>query len=159
MTLQDLPALNATLNGISTLFLLAGFFFIKRQARVAHRNCMVGALVTSALFLTSYLIYHYNVPSTKFLEPSTVRPFYLLILFTHVVLAVAILPLILLSFHRAVKERYELHKRISRWTWPLWMYVSVTGVVIYLMLYQIWPQSPLPHPAVAPAPLGVAAQP
>ena len=141
MNISDLPALNACLNGTSTILLSFGWYFIKRDRKTAHRNCMIAALATSALFLTSYLFYHYHAGSTRFLEPQWFRPIYLAILLTHTVLAVVIVPLILMSVTRAVRERWELHKKISRWTLPLWLYVSVTGVLIYFLLYQIFPQA------------------
>lgn len=140
MSLTDLPAVNACLNTLSTIFLSAGYFFIRRKRPIAHRNCMVSAFATSTLFLILYLVYHYNAGRTVFREPQWFRPIYLTILLTHTVLAVAIVPMILMTLHRAIKQRFELHKRIARWTWPLWMYVSVTGVIIYLLLYQIYPQ-------------------
>jgi len=140
MSISDLPHLNASLNALSSLFLLIGYVMIRRGRQVAHRKCMVAAFATSVVFLASYLVYHYSVPSTRFLEPKWFRPIYLTILLTHTILAVVIVPLILMSFHRAIKARYELHRKIARWTWPLWMYVSVTGVIIYLLLYQIFPQ-------------------
>ena len=140
MTIQDLPLINACLNGLATLFLTLGFVFIKQGKQTAHRNCMVSAFITSAVFLTCYLIYHFSTGATRFVDPAWFKPIYLVILFTHVVLAVVILPLIFMTFSRALKARYELHKKIARWTWPLWMYVSITGVVIYLLLYQIFPQ-------------------
>ena len=101
---------------------------------------MIAAFSTSVLFLTSYLIYHFNVERTTFKDPQWFRPYYLVILLTHTVLAVVIVPMILLTLHRAVKARYELHKKIARWTWPIWMYVSVTGVLIYYILYVKFPQ-------------------
>lgn len=141
MSLQDLPAVNAACNGLATLFLLAGYVFIRRGRRTAHRNCMIGALAASALFLTGYLTYHFSVPGvTRFREPAWFRPIYLALLFTHTVLAAAIVPLVLMTVTRAVRGRFDLHKKIARWTWPLWMYVSVTGVLIYLLLYRIFPQ-------------------
>jgi len=140
MSLTDLPAINACLNSLSTVFLFAGYLFIKRKNKIAHRNCMVAALVTSTLFLVSYLIYHFNAGRTVFLKPEWFRPIYLAILLTHTVLAVVIVPLVLITFWRAVKSDFERHRRIARWTWPIWMYVSVTGVLIYLLLYQIYPQ-------------------
>jgi len=146
MTLLDLPAINASLNGLSTVFLSLGFVFIKRGNKIAHRNCMLAAFVTSVFFLCCYLTYHGYLAyalhrgPTRFLEPQWFRPIYLTILLTHTVLAVVIVPLILLTLWRAKTERFELHKKIARWTWPLWMYVSVTGVVVYLLLYQIFPQ-------------------
>jgi uncharacterized membrane protein YozB (DUF420 family) len=139
MNLADLPTLNACLNGTSAVFLALGYFFIKRKKIEAHRKCMVAAFITSTIFLASYLIYHFNAGRTTFQGPAAVRSVYLVILATHTVLAVVIVPLILLTLHRAIKQRFELHKRIARWTWPLWMYVSVTGVVIYFMLYHLYP--------------------
>jgi len=144
MTLTDLPPVNASLNALSALFLTLGFVFIKKGRKNAHRNCMVAAFVTSTIFLVCYLVYHFHAGRTVFREPAWMRPIYLTLLLTHTVLAVVIVPLVLLTLHRAIKERFELHKKIARWTWPIWMYVSVTGVVIYLLLYQIFPQHPVP---------------
>ena len=146
MTFADLPAVNAAFNGLAACFLLAGYVFIRRQNRTAHRNCMIAALASSALFLAGYLTYHTYVAyvlhkgPTVFKEPAWFRPIYLTILITHTILAVAILPLVFITLSRAVKERFELHKKIARWTWPIWMYVSVTGVLIYYLLYQKFPQ-------------------
>ena len=141
MTVHDLPAVNATLNGLSAVFLALGFFFIRRGHKIAHRNCMISAFGTSVVFLACYLTYHATVKTvTHFLDPAWFRPFYLAILLTHTVLAVTIVPLILITLWRAKKERFESHQKIARWTWPLWMYVSVTGVVIYLLLYRVFPQ-------------------
>jgi len=136
-----LPALNACLNGISTVLLVAGWGCIRRGAKRAHRDCMIGALVSSTLFLTSYLVYHAHAGRTVFRDPAWFRPIYLGILLTHTVLAVAIVPLVLLTVTRAAQAQFDRHKAIARWTWPLWIYVSVTGVVIYLLLYQIFPQN------------------
>tara|TARA_Y100001960_G_C14748999_1_gene867326 strand:+ start:2033 stop:2512 length:480 start_codon:yes stop_codon:yes gene_type:complete len=142
MTIQDLPLINASLNALATLFLTFGYFFIKKGNKSAHKKCMISAFITSAVFLTCYLIYHFNTEVvTSFENPDWFRPFYLIILVTHIILAVVILPLIFMTFSRALKARYELHKKIAKWTWPLWMYVSITGVLIYLLLYQIFPQS------------------
>lgn len=141
MSVEDLPAVNASLNFLSTVFLTLGFVMIKQGKKEAHRNCMVSAFVTSAVFLVCYLIYHYSAGHTKFTDPSWFRPWYLLLLFTHVVLAVAIVPLILVTFFHAIKGNFEKHKKVAKWTWPLWMYVSVTGVVIYFLLYHIFPQA------------------
>ena len=141
MSLTDLPAINASLNALSACLLACGYFFIKQKKIRAHRNCMIAAFVTSTLFLIFYLIYHANAGRTVFKEPASFRPIYLTILATHTVLAVVIVPMILISLSRALKERFEAHKKIARWTWPLWMYVSVTGVVIYLILYKIYPQT------------------
>ena len=141
MTTHDLPAVNATLNGLSAVFLIAGFAFIKRGNKMAHRNCMISAFVTSVIFLGCYLTYHATVKTvTCFVDPAWFRPIYLTILATHTLLAMIIVPLILMTLWRAKKENFEAHKIIARWTWPLWLYVSVTGVVIYLLLYQIFPQ-------------------
>jgi len=147
MTIHDLPAVNASLNGVSAVFLTTGYIFIRRKKRIAHRNCMVAAFVTSIFFLACYLTYHgylavvLHEGPTRFLEPTWFRPIYLAILLTHTVLAGVIVPLILITLWRAKKERFELHKKIARWTWPLWMYVSVTGVAVYLLLYRIFPQT------------------
>jgi len=140
MTLSDLPPLNAGLNSLSTVFLVLGFFFIRRKNIPAHRNCMIAAFCTSTLFLISYLVYHHYAGRTTFKDPQWFRPIYLFILLTHTVLAMVIVPLVLVTLNRALKARYELHKKIARWTWPVWMYVSVTGVLIYFLLYQIFPQ-------------------
>lgn len=141
MSLADLPAVNATLNGVCAVFLLAGFRFIKQGRRIAHRNCMIAAVVTSALFLVSYLTYHFAVHTiTRFRDPAWFRPIYLAILLTHTVLAAVIVPLVLVTLSRALRQRFDRHKRIARWTWPIWLYVSVTGVGIYLLLYRIFPQ-------------------
>jgi len=141
MTIADLPAVNASLNGASAILLTAGYVFIRRGNRTAHRNCMIAAFATSTLFLACYLTYHFSVKAvTKFQEPQWFRPIYLTILLTHTTLAVAVVPLVLVTLRRAAKDQFEKHKKIARWTWPVWMYVSVTGVVIYLLLYQIFPQ-------------------
>lgn len=146
MTLTDLPALNAVLNGCSALLLCFGWRFIKKGNRNAHRNCMVAALLTSTLFLVSYVTYHIGMQQlhgeahTPFRDPAWFRPIYLTILFSHLALAIAIVPMVLMTVIRAAKGNFEKHARIARWTWPAWMYVSVTGVIIYLILYQIFPQ-------------------
>jgi putative membrane protein len=142
MTVHDLPAVNATLNGLSAILLATGFVCIKRKKVAAHRACMIAAFSTSVLFLICYLTYHYYTGVTRFLNPLWFKPIYLTLLATHTVLAVVIVPLILVTLNRALKERFELHKKIARWTWPLWMYVSMTGVAVYLILYQIFPQTP-----------------
>jgi uncharacterized membrane protein YozB (DUF420 family) len=146
MTILDLPLVNACLNGLSAILLGAGYYFIRRKNQLAHRNCMVSAFVTSILFLICYLTYHgylgyvLHKGPTVFKNPGWFRPIYLMILVSHTILAVVIVPLVLVTLTRAVKRRFELHRKIARWTWPLWMYVSVTGVIIYLLLYQIFPQ-------------------
>jgi uncharacterized membrane protein YozB (DUF420 family) len=146
MTVTDLPPVNATLNAVSTVLLLLGWRFIHRGRRDAHRNCMVAAFVTSSLFLACYLTYHFQMQKlygrahTSFTDPAWFRPIYLALLATHLLGAFAILPLIGVTFFYAIKERFDSHKRIARWTLPVWLYVSVTGVVIYLLLYQVFPQ-------------------
>ena len=140
MSFSDLPALNACLNGISAVLLALGFFYIRKGNRRAHRNCMIAAFTVSTLFLISYIVYHVNAPRTLFREPEWFRPIYLGILLTHTVLAAAVVPMALTTLYFAARGRFDTHRRIARWTWPTWMYVSVTGVVIYLILYQIYPQ-------------------
>jgi putative membrane protein len=140
MNLSDLPAVNASLNGLSALFLTAGFYFIRRKNQSAHRNCMVAAVCTSTLFLVSYLTYHSQAGRTVFREPQWFRPIYLTLLLTHTVLAVVIVPMVLATLSRALRGRFELHRKLARWTWPLWIYVSVTGVLIYVLLYRVFPQ-------------------
>jgi uncharacterized membrane protein YozB (DUF420 family) len=137
MGIQDLPALNATLNGIAGVFLLTGYYFIRTGRRDLHKQCMLGALAASALFLTSYVIYHLNTGSKPFQGQGAIRYVYFTILITHVVLAAAIVPLVLMTVTRGLREQFGRHVAIARWTFPLWLYVSVTGVVIYLMLYQM----------------------
>lgn len=150
MSFENLPAVNALLNTLSTVLLSAGYVFIKRGDQVRHRNCMVGAFITSTLFLAGYLTYHSYVAyvlgrgPTVFRDPAWFRPIYLAILLTHTVLAMVIVPLVFRSLYLAWRGRFDAHKRVSRWTWPLWMYVSITGVIIYLLLYQIFPQVPPP---------------
>jgi putative membrane protein len=134
-----LPHLNAILNSTSAVLLLSGYSFIRRGNVRAHRNCQITAVVTSALFLISYLTYHYFHGSTRFTGQGIVRPVYFVILISHTILAVVIVPLILITIYRAARGDFERHRRIARWTLPLWLYVSVTGVIVYLMLYQIYP--------------------
>jgi uncharacterized membrane protein YozB (DUF420 family) len=138
LSISDLPALNATLNASSGGLLVAGYIFIRRGNALAHKRCMIGALTVSALFLVSYVIYHLNAGSRPFPGQGLIRPVYFTILITHVILAAAIVPLALVTAGRGLRGRYEQHVRIARWTLPLWLYVSVTGVVIYLMLYEFY---------------------
>jgi putative membrane protein len=146
MSIHDLPAVNASLNALSAIFLTFGFIFIKRGNKIAHRNCMISAFCTSVFFLICYVVYHsyrykiLHVGPTKFVSPEWFRPIYLTILISHTILAIVIVPLILITLSRALHGRFDAHKKIARWTWPLWMYVSVTGVIVYLLLYQIFPQ-------------------
>lgn len=135
MHVSDLPALNATLNGVAAVLLVAGWACIRTGRRRAHRAAMVAALVTSAAFLASYVIYHANAGSKPYQGTGPLRAVYFTILITHVVLAAAIVPLVLVTVIRALRGRFETHRRVARWTLPLWLYVSVTGVAIYVMLY------------------------
>jgi len=137
MQISDLPAVNATLNALSSIWLTLGFFFVRQKKISAHRFCMIGALTTSALFLISYLTYHYYAGSKPFAGQGAVRAVYFTILLTHTVLAAVIVPMALITLSRALKERFDKHKRLARWTLPIWFYVSVTGVIIYFMLYQM----------------------
>ena len=137
MQLTDLPAVNATLNGLAAIFLLTGYVLIRRGRRELHKQCMLAALATSALFLISYLVYHANEGSRPFPGQGPVRLVYFAILITHIILAAAILPLALTTAGRGLREDYGRHIRIARWTLPLWLYVSITGVIVYLMLYQM----------------------
>jgi len=135
MSLSDLPALNATLNGLAAVCLVCGYVFIRRGDRLNHKRCMIGALTVSSLFLVSYVIYHLNTGSRPFPGQGAIRLVYFTILITHVFLAAAIVPLALVTARRGLRGEFDRHVRIARWTLPLWLYVSVTGVVIYLMLY------------------------
>lgn len=136
---SPLPHLNAVLNATSFVLLIAGFYFIRRRMVGAHLACMLSALAVSALFLVSYLVYHYSYGSVKFRGTGAARAVYLLILATHAVLAVVIVPLVVVTLRRALRGDFARHRRIARWTYPLWVYVSVTGVVVYLMLYRMYP--------------------
>jgi uncharacterized membrane protein YozB (DUF420 family) len=132
-----LPAVNATLNAIATGFLAVGWVFIRRRDVQRHRRCMIAAFVTSTLFLVSYLVYHANAGSVPFTGQGVIRVVYFAILMTHIVLAAIILPLALVTLSRALSGRFDRHRAIARWTLPIWLYVSVTGVVIYVMLYRM----------------------
>lgn len=138
MEIADLPALNATLNALATLFLITGYVFIRQERREAHKRCMIAALVTSALFLTSYVTYHANAGSRPFAGQGVIRLVYFAILIPHVTLAAVVLPLALTTATRGLRSQFDRHVKIARWTLPLWLYVSITGVVIYLMLYQMY---------------------
>ena len=137
MGIEDLPALNATLNAVSAVFLVAGYVLIRGGERTMHKRCMLGALTASAMFLVSYVVYHANTGSRPFPGHGAIRVVYFTILITHVVLAAVILPLALVTAGRGLRAQFDKHVRIARWTLPLWLYVSVTGVVIYLMLYRL----------------------
>jgi uncharacterized membrane protein YozB (DUF420 family) len=132
------PAINAALNGTSAVLLLVGRGFIMRGRMAAHRAVMITALISSTLFLISYLYYHAHVGSVHFEGEGWSRPLYYTILLTHTVLAAAIVPMVIITLNRALRERFDRHRAIARWTFPLWLYVSVTGVVIYLMLYHLF---------------------
>ncbi|MEP6920046.1 MAG: DUF420 domain-containing protein [bacterium] len=134
-----LPHLNAFLNSTSAILLIAGYRFIRSGRVRAHRNCQVAAFITSLVFLVSYVTYHYYHGETLFPGQGIVRPLYFTILITHVVLAIVIVPLVLTTLYRAARGDFIRHKRIARVTLPLWLYVSVTGVIVYLMLYHIYP--------------------
>ena len=137
MTVTDLPALNAGLNATSAVLLATGYVLIRRGRRQAHKRVMLTALVSSALFLTSYLVYHAQVGSVRFRVQGAVRTLYFTILLTHTVLAVVIVPLVAMTLVPALRGRFDKHRRLARITLPLWAYVSVTGVVIYWMLYRL----------------------
>ena len=133
--------LNACLNAASALFLFAGYLAVLRRRINVHRACMVSALVCSAAFLVSYVSYHLQVGSVRFQGQGNIRTVYFTLLISHTVLAVAIVPLVILTVRRALRRQFELHRRIARWTLPLWFYVSITGVIIYLMLYHVYASS------------------
>jgi uncharacterized membrane protein YozB (DUF420 family) len=137
------PALNATLNGTSAVLLLAGRALIANGKIAAHRTCMIAAVVASGLFLSCYLIFHFEVGNILFLGQGWSRSVYFAILISHVTLAILIVPMAVITLSRGLKARYDKHRAIARWTWPLWMYVSVTGVLVYFMLYQWFPHSPI----------------
>ena len=137
MSVRDLPALNAVLNATSAVLLLVGWRLVRGGRLEAHRRVMLAAVTSSTLFLVSYLVYHAQVGSVRFQGAGALRAVYFLILFTHTVLAAAIVPLVLLTLVRALQARFDRHRRLARITFPLWCYVSVTGVVIYWMLYRL----------------------
>lgn len=139
MDITVLPHFQASCNAITTVLLLAGFYFIKQGNKDVHKACMLSGLLVSALFLASYLTYHYLVGTFKFAGQGPVRALYFFILTTHTVLAIAALPMIIMTLFRAFKGNFEAHKKIARWTLPVWLYVSVTGVIVYWMLYHIYP--------------------
>jgi len=130
-----LPAVNAFLNGTSAVLLAAGYLFIRRKRVTAHKFCMGTAFGVSCLFLVSYLVHHYQVGSVPFSGQGWIRSVYLVLLISHIILAAFIVPLALVTIYRALGEQFDRHKRIARWTLPIWLYVSVTGVIVYIMLY------------------------
>jgi uncharacterized membrane protein YozB (DUF420 family) len=133
-----LATVNASLNAIAAVFLAAGFYFIRRRQVGAHRVCMITAFSVSVVFLICYLAYHYQVGDVRFQGHGPVRPVYFTILITHIILAGLTVPLAIFTLSRALRARFDAHRRIARWTWPVWMYVSVTGVIVYLMVYHIY---------------------
>ncbi len=137
MTVADLPALNAVLNSTAAVLLCIGWFLIKRGRWKQHRAVMIAAFCTSMLFLISYLTYHAQVGSVRFTRQGPIRTVYFAILLTHTILAVVIVPLVLMTLSRGLTEKFDRHRAIARWTLPLWLYVSVTGVIVYLMLYRL----------------------
>ena len=137
MTVSDLPALNATLNAISFVLLVTGYVFIRRKQWRKHRACMIAALVTSGLFLTSYVIYHAQVGSVPFQKTGWIRTVYFAVLIPHVILAALMVPPVIVTVSRGLSAKYDKHRRIARLTLPVWLYVSITGVIVYLMLYQM----------------------
>ena len=137
--LSILPTVDALLNTTSAVLLSLGYYFIRRRNIRAHRACMIAAVGTSTLFLACYLTYHYFHGTTRFAGQGIVRMIYLTILGTHTVLAAAIVPLVIVTLYRALRERFDLHKRVARWTLPIWLYVSITGVIVYWMLYHAYP--------------------
>ena len=138
LTISDLPALNASLNGLAAILLVCGYVLIKQGHPRQHKWCMLGALGTSALFLVSYVTYHLNAGSRPFPGQGPIRLVYFAILITHVILAAAIVPLALVTAVRGLRSQFDRHVKIARWTLPVWLYVSITGVVIYLMLYELY---------------------
>ena len=136
MTVHDLPAVNASLNALSGVLLTIGYVLIRNRRIEQHRKYMIAAFVTSSLFLVSYVVYHAQVGSVRFSRQGIVRPIYYTILITHVTLAIAVLPLAILTLTRGLRGRFPQHRRIARWTLPIWLYVSVTGVLVYVLLYK-----------------------
>ena len=139
MSVTDLPAVNATLNGISAVLLVIGYVLIRQRRIQQHRWVMIGAFAVSTMFLIGYVIYHWNVGSKPFTAQGPVRTVYFFVLITHVVLAAFVPPMALVTLIRGLRARYDRHARLARWTLPIWLYVSVTGVIVYVMLYQLYP--------------------
>jgi putative membrane protein len=142
MNLNQLPLINACLNGLSGVLLVIGLILIRSGKREAHRRCMLMAFGTSCVFLVLYLVHKFLVVRgvhTPFRGPDALKIPYLAMLASHIILAICVVPLALISIHRGLRERFDEHRRVARWTWPIWMYVSVTGVLVYLVLYVFWP--------------------
>ena len=141
MSTSFLPTFNAILNATTGILIVMGFLFIRRKRIALHRACMIGAVTTSSLFLISYVVYHvgFGAGVTRFTGTGWVRPVYLTILISHTILAVVIVPLVIVTLSRALRGSFQRHRAIARWTFPIWLYVSVTGVIVYWMLYQLYP--------------------
>ncbi|GBC98279.1 hypothetical protein HRbin17_00781 [bacterium HR17] len=139
LDIRDLPTVNAVLNATSAALLAVGYAFIRKGNIAAHRACMLGAVVASALFFASYTVYHAHAGTTKFAGTGWVRLVYFTVLISHTVLAAVIVPMVLVTLLRALRSDFQRHRALARWTLPLWLYVSVTGVLIYLMLYHWYP--------------------
>jgi putative membrane protein len=139
LTIHDLPTVNAFLNATAAILLVWGFTLIKRKKIAEHRRVMISAFAVSCIFLVCYLVYHYNVGSVRFPRPGWVKTVYLTILTTHTILAVTVPFLAIITLNRALRGRFDKHRKIARWTFPIWLYVSVTGVIVYLMLYHLYP--------------------
>jgi len=148
--ITSLPAINAFLNGLSAVLLLTGYTFIRRGKVPYHRACMVSAFISSSIFLASYLYFHFHAGLVRFSGQGLVRPLYFTLLTTHTILAIVIVPLVLITLYRALTKQFVRHRAIARWTYPLWMYVSVTGVIIYWMLYRLY--TPIYTAAIARLP-------
>ena len=143
MNATDLPVVNASLNGVSAVLLTLGLVFIKRKQREAHKRCMVAAFICSCVFLFFYVLHKYLVGVHRPIgADGIIRTAYLVMLASHIVLAIAVVPLALITIRRGLTERFDAHRKIARWTWPIWMYVSVTGVLIYFLLYHWFPIPP-----------------
>ena len=138
MTVYDLPAVNATLNGIAAILLVIGYVLVRQRRLEQHRKVMLAAFGTSVLFLISYVVYHANVGSRPFPGRGPIRAVYFSILITHIILAAAIVPLALVTLSRALSAKYDRHRAVARWTLPIWLYVSITGVAVYVMLYRMY---------------------
>ncbi len=154
LSYDSLAPLDAILNATAAILLLAGYIAIRSHWVRVHRACMISAFSVSVAFFISYCVYHYHVGDVRFGGQGWIRPVYFSILTSHIILAVAIVPLVLITLGRALRGRFARHRRIARWTWPIWMYVSVTGVVVYLMVYRLYPHLP---PAAAAATRGARA--
>ena len=143
LEITDLPHINATLNGLSALTLCVGYYYIRRGERLKHRACMIAALAISAAFLVTYLIYKANSGFAKFGGEGIIRPIYFSILIVHVIAAIAIVPLVPLTVFRALKGRFDQHRKIARWTFPIWVFVGVSGVVVYVMAIHLYSHVPI----------------